>query len=715
MNQQRYHLSGLTCPVCAGKIEKKIAALQGVSSASFDLAHEMLTVESEAAAPIFSIPELQSLVDAIESGVTVKLPEPVRKAKTESEPAVKPAFLRTEQGSLIARIITAFALFAAGILLHQRAADASTALFIAAYLICGVDVILETVRSIRAGDWFNEAFLMALATVGALILGDFSEAAAVMIFYQTGEYLQSLAVARSRRSISDLMNIRPESANRLIPGSASRETEIVEPEVLEPGDEILIRPGERVPTDGVILSGSSSLDTAALTGESAPRDVTVDDPVQAGTINLNGVLTVRVTGRFAESAVMRILNLVENATTKKTKTERFITRFAKLYTPIVILAALLLAVLPPLLTGDPWTIWVRRSFVFLVTSCPCALVISIPLSYFAGIGKASANGILFKGTTYLESLKNADTIAFDKTGTLTQGIFTLAEILPAESVSAEDLLTWAAHAEADSTHPIAKSILSAYGKDIDRSRLADLREIAGQGRCLIFDGKTIHVGNERMMRNLGLSVEAPKNVGTLVFVAVENENKPRFAGTLVIGDNLKPDSAKALAELRDLGVRRTVLVTGDNLGTASAVASQLGIQNVEANLLPDQKVAVVESLIEKKDNRTASVVFVGDGINDAPVLARADIGIAMGGAGSEAAIEAADIVILKDEPSKIAEAIRIARRTDAIVRQNVIFALSGKAVFLILGATGLTGMWQAVFADVGIMLLAVLNAMRVLR
>lgn len=715
MNQQRYLLSGLTCPVCAGKIEKKVAALQGVSSASFNLAQETLTIESDSIVPLFAISELQSLVDAIESGVTVKIPEPIRKTNAQSEPSAKPAFLATEPGRLAARIVAAFALFAAGLLLHHRAANPSAALLIAAYLLSGADVIVETVRSIRAGDWFNESFLMALATVGALVLGDFGEAAAVMIFYQTGEALQKIAVDRSRRSISELMDIRPESANRLIPGNALRETETVEPEALEPGDEILIRPGERVPTDGVILSGSSSLDTAALTGESAPRDVTVDDSVQAGTINLNGVLTVRVTGRFAESAVMRILNLVENATTKKTKTERFITRFAKLYTPIVILAALLLAVLPPLFTGAHWTVWLRRAFVFLVTSCPCALVISIPLSYFAGIGKASANGILFKGTTYLETLKNADTIAFDKTGTLTQGIFTLAEILPAPTLSAEDLLTWAAHAEADSTHPIAKSILSAYGKEIDRSRLAEVREIAGQGRRAIFDGKTIHVGNERMMRELGLRVGAPENIGTLVFVAIENENGAIFAGTLVIGDNLKPDSLQALAELRNLGVRRTVLVTGDNPKTAHAIAAEIGITDVEANLLPDQKVAVVESLIEKKNRDSAAVVFVGDGINDAPVLARADIGIAMGGAGSEAAIEAADIVILKDEPSKIAEAIRIARRTDAIVRQNVIFALGGKAVFLLLGATGLTGMWQAVFADVGIMLLAVLNAMRVLR
>lgn len=701
---QQYILSGLACPVCAGKIEEKVRTLPMVSSAEIDLMNESLTVEYAPDQDVLTVSDLQALVDAIESGVDVRSPDSVRKAETIPQSA-KPRLDAAQRRALI-RIGVSFLIFIVGFILDDRNAWASSALFIAAYLTAGSDVVLETVSSIRKGDWFNEAFLMTLATVGAFVLGDFAEAAAVMIFFQTGEFLQALAVSRSRRSIADLMDIRPESANRVI----GDEIVSVAPEALEIDDEILIRPGERVPIDGLILSGSSALDTAALTGESLPRDVEPGDSVAAGTINLNGTLRVRVTGRFAESAVMRILNLVENATAKKTKTERFITRFAKVYTPTVIAAAALLAILPPLLTGAEWAVWIRRSFVFLVTSCPCALVISIPLSYFAGVGKASASGILFKGTTHLETLRTVDTVAFDKTGTLTEGEFSVAEIIPSGEMTEERLIEFAAYAESDSTHPIARSILTAYGKEIERMRLSDVREIAGQGTCVVVDGKTVLAGNERLMRASEIAIPEIDAIGTFVFVAVDGV----FAGTLVIRDRLKSDSRRAVADLGAIGVRRTVLVTGDNRRTAHAFAGELGIRDVYAELLPDRKVEVVEELISEKETEGA-VVFAGDGINDAPVLARADLGIAMGGAGSEAAIEAADVVILKDEPSKIAEAIRIARRTDRIVRQNVAFSLCGKLVFLVLGALGLTGMWQAVFADVGIMLLAVLNAMRVLR
>lgn len=701
---QQYILSGLACPVCAGKIEEKVRTLPTVSSAEIDLMNESLTVEYAPDQDILTVSDLQSLVDAIESGVDVRFPGAVRKA--DAEPLTAKPRLDAPQRRALLQIGFSFLIFIAGFILAARSAWTSSALFIAAYLIAGFDVILETAGSIRKGDWFNEAFLMTLATVGAFVLGDLAEAAAVMIFFQTGEFLQGLAVSRSRRSISDLMDIRPESANRVV----GEEIISVAPEALEIGDEILIRPGERVPIDGAVLSGSSALDTAALTGESLPRDVGTGDLIQAGTINLNGTLRVRVAGRFAESAVMRILNLVENATAKKTKTERFITRFAKIYTPSVIAAAALLAILPPLLTGADWTVWLRRSFVFLVTSCPCALVISIPLSYFAGVGKASASGILFKGTTHLETLRTVDTVAFDKTGTLTEGEFSVAEIIPGGEMTEERLLEMAAYAEADSTHPIAKSILSAYGKEIARARLSGVREIAGQGTRVDVDGKTVLVGNERLMNANGIAIPAADAIGTIVYVAVAGV----FAGTIVIRDRLKSDSRRAVADLDAAGVRRTVLVTGDNRKTAQAFAEALGIRDVYAELLPDRKVEIVEKLIAEKTVNGA-VVFAGDGINDAPVLARADLGIAMGGAGSEAAIEAADVVILKDEPSKIAEAIRIARRTDRIVRQNVAFSLGGKLVFLVLGALGMTGMWQAVFADVGIMLLAVLNAMRILR
>ncbi len=701
---QQYILSGLACPVCAGKIEEKVRTLPTVSSAEIDLMNESLTVEYAPDQDILTVSDMQLLVDAIESGVNVRFPGAVREA--DAEPLTAKPRLDAVQRRALLRIGISFLIFIAGFILAARSAWTSSALFIAAYLIAGFDVILETAGSIRKGDWFNEAFLMTLATVGAFVLGDLAEAAAVMIFFQTGEFLQGLAVSRSRRSISDLMDIRPESANRIV----GEEIISVAPEALEIGDEILIRPGERVPIDGVVLSGSSALDTAALTGESLPRDVGAGDLIQAGTINLNGLLRVRVAGRFAESSVMRILNLVENATAKKTKTERFITRFAKIYTPSVIAAAALLAILPPLLAGADWSVWLRRSFVFLVTSCPCALVISIPLSYFAGVGKASASGILFKGTTHLETLRTVDTVAFDKTGTLTEGEFSVAEIIPGGEMTEERLLEMAAYAEADSTHPIAKSILGAYGKEIVRSRLSGVREIAGQGTRVDVDGKTILVGNERLMNANGIAIPVADTIGTIVYVAVAGI----FAGTLVIRDRLKSDSRRAVADLDAAGVRRTVLVTGDNRRTARAFAEELGIRDVYAELLPDRKVEIVEKLITEKTVNGA-VVFAGDGINDAPVLARADLGIAMGGAGSEAAIEAADVVILKDEPSKIAEAIRIARRTDRIVRQNVAFSLGGKLVFLVLGALGMTGMWQAVFADVGIMLLAVLNAMRVLR
>ena len=568
------------------------------------------------------------------------------------------------------------------------------------WLVIGWDVLWDAVRGIAHGQVFDEKFLMAIATIGAFAIGEYPEAAAVMLFYQIGEWFQSVAVGRSRKSIAALMDIRPEYAVVLRDG----EEQEVDPEEVAIGETIVLRPGERVPLDGSVLEGSGSLNTAALTGESLPVDVGPGDRVISGSINLTGLLRVKVDSAYEDSTVSRILELVENSAEKKAKVESFITRFARWYTPCVVISALLLALVPPLFVGN-WGEWIHRALIFLVVSCPCALVVSVPLSFFGGIGGASRAGILIKGANDLETLASVDTVAFDKTGTLTQGSFQVDAVHPRE-MEADELLDIAAAAESHSTHPVAESIVKAHGGHIDPARLGEIRELAGLGLQAQVDGETFYVGNGKLMDQVGADWHQCHLPGTVVHIARGKE----YLGHIVINDALKPDAASAMEALRKLGVRRTVLLSGDRQRVAEAVAKELGLDEVRAELLPEQKVEEVEKLLQGG----AKLAFVGDGINDAPVLARADVGIAMGALGSDAAIESADVVLMDDKPSRIALAVKIARKTMGIVRQNIAFALGVKFIILILGALGIADLWLAVFGDVGVLILAILNAMRCL-
>ena len=572
--------------------------------------------------------------------------------------------------------------------------------FAVPWLVIGWDVLWDAVRGIAHGQVFDEKFLMAVATIGAFAIGEYPEAAAVMLFYQIGELFQSVAVGRSRKSIAALMDIRPEYAVVLRDG----EEQEVDPEEVAIGETIVLRPGERVPLDGSVLEGSGSLNTAALTGESLPVDVGPGDRVISGSINLTGLLRVRVESAYEDSTVSRILELVENSAEKKAKVESFITRFARWYTPCVVIGALLLGLVPPLFVGN-WGEWIHRALIFLVVSCPCALVVSVPLSFFGGIGGASRSGILIKGANDLEALASVDTVAFDKTGTLTQGSFQVDAVHPRE-MEADELLDIAAAAESHSTHPVAESIVKAHGGHIDPARLGEIRELAGLGLQAEVDGETFFVGNGKLMDQVGADWHECHLAGTVVHIARGKE----YLGHIVINDALKPDAASAMEALRKLGVRRTVLLSGDRQRVAEAVAKDLGLDEVRAELLPEQKVEEVEKLLESG----AKLAFVGDGINDAPVLARADVGIAMGALGSDAAIESADVVLMDDKPSRIALAVKIARKTMGIVRQNIAFALGVKFIILILGALGIADLWLAVFGDVGVLILAILNAMRCL-
>ena len=577
-----------------------------------------------------------------------------------------------------------------------------------AYLIpygaIGWRVIWKALRNISRGQVFDENFLMCVASIGAMCAGDYKEAVAVMLFYQVGELFESCAVGKSRRSIAALMDIRPDVAHVERDGALAD----VDPEEVEIGERIVIQPGERVPLDGEVIEGASTLDTAALTGESVPREIHPGEDVISGCINLSGVLHVRVNKRFGESTVARILELVENASSNKAKSENFITKFARWYTPAVCLSALLLAVVPSLITGD-WGEWVSRALIFLVVSCPCALVISVPLSFFGGIGGASANGILIKGGNFVETLAQVDTVVFDKTGTLTQGNFEVTAIHP-EKVPEQELLEIAALAENYSTHPISASLKRAFGLPLDESRISDVEELSGKGVIATVDGKNVAVGNGRLMQYVGVDWHECENSGTIVHVAADGA----YMGHIVISDMLKPQSKAAIHALKDCGVKQSVMLTGDRKDVAEAVARELGVDGVYSELLPADKVAQVEKLLAKQQ-KGEKLAFVGDGINDAPVLSRADVGIAMGALGSDAAIEAADVVLMDDNPQKIATAIRISKRTLTIVHQNIAFALGVKFIVLILSALGLGNMWIAVFADVGVSVLAILNAMRALR
>lgn len=590
-------------------------------------------------------------------------------------------------------------------------------LYMIAYLIIGYDILLKAGKGILNGQVFDENFLMAIATVGAIALalyeksGDYNEAIAVMLFYQIGELFQSCAVGKSRKSIAALMDIRPDYANVLVDGKLTK----VEPDDVEIGTEIIVNPGERVPIDGVIVEGNTTLNTSALTGESVPREALLGDEVISGCINMTGTITVKTSKEFGDSTVAKILDLVENSSMKKSRSENFITRFAKYYTPAVCYGALALAVLPPVVNmlfgnGAQWQVWIIRALTFLVISCPCALVISIPLSFFGGIGCASANGILVKGSNYLEALADTKYIVFDKTGTLTKGVFEVSGQFAADGFTKEELLYYAAYAESGSSHPISLSLKNAFGRELNLENVRDITEIAGHGVSTVVNGKTVFAGNARLMEKEHIKITEQHDGGTVVYVAVDGV----YAGCITISDVVKPASKNAIAKLKENGIKQTIMLTGDAKRTADKVAAEIGVDVVKSELLPADKVTEVENLLEMKGKKE-NLAFVGDGINDAPVLSRADIGIAMGALGSDAAIEAADIVLMDDNPEKISLAMKISVKTLGIVRQNIVLALVVKAVCLILGAFGIANMWIAIFADVGVMVLAVLNATRALR
>lgn len=703
MNKE-YLLRGLDCANCASKIENGLKSSDFIKSVTVSFMTTTLKLQT---------------VDGYKGNIN----EAVEKVVHKYEPDIVVVDKSSEadhddhghthgEGDgkrQLLMLIVGAVIFATSILLERYTSLNGylvSAAFVLGYLVLGGGVVLKALRNIAKGQIFDENFLMSVATIGAFLIGDFAEAVAVMLFYQVGEYFQDSAVRRSKKSIADLMDIRPDFAHLKVNGALQK----VSPEQVQIGDVIVVKPGEKIPLDGVIIEGESMLDTMALTGESVPRKASVSDDVLSGCINQTGVLTIEVTKSFGESTVAKIIDLVENASSKKAPTENFITTFSRYYTPIVVGLATLLAVIPPLLMNGSWAEWIQRGLIFLVISCPCALVISIPLGFFGGIGGASKRGVLVKGSNYLEALNNLDTVVFDKTGTLTKGVFKVTDLQPANGHDSAVLLETAAYAEVFSNHPIAQSIVKAYGKEIDKTHVVEYQEISGHGISVNVEGKKVLAGNAKLMNAEEVEFHETDRVGTKIYVAKDG----LFVGSIVISDEIKEDSKAAIAELKARGVRKAVMLTGDNAEIAHAIAAELHLDEVHAGLLPDQKVEQVERLSAERQGK-GKLAFVGDGINDAPVLARADVGIAMGGLGSDAAIEAADVVLMTDEPSKLSAAIDIAKFTRRIVWQNIAFALAVKGVFLALGAFGIASMWEAVFADVGVSVLAILNAMRVLK
>lgn len=604
------------------------------------------------------------------------------------------------------RIIIAFILFVFSLVIKFDNEWINNVIYIVSYLLVGFKIVKKAIRNIARGKIFDENFLVAIATIGAFGIGEFPEAVAVMLFYQIGELFQDYAVDKSKKSIASLMDIRPDYANV----NRNSKIEKVNPGEVKIGEIILVKPGEKIPLDGIVIEGNSMIDTSALTGESVPRKASIGDNVLSGCINKNGLLTIKVTKEFGESTVSKILDLVENASSKKSKSEKFISKFAKYYTPIVVIVALLLAVIPPLILKNATFVeWIYRALAFLMVSCPCALVISIPLGFFGGIGGASKIGVLIKGSNYLEMLSNTETVVFDKTGTLTQGVFEVQKI-KSIGISEEELIKIVAHAESFSNHPVAESVKKAYGKELNKKLISKTEEISGHGIMAIVEDKEVLVGNDKLMKQKNINYEECQEIGTTLYIAINNV----FAGYIVISDKIKEDSKLAIEEIKKLNIKNTVMLTGDRKEVGEAVAKKLNLDEVYTELLPDGKVKKVEELLKLKSEK-GKIAFVGDGINDAPVLALSDIGIAMGGLGSDAAIEAADIVIMTDEISKISKAIKISRKTMKIVKENIIFAIAVKVIVLILSAVGIATMWEAVFADVGVSILAIINALRILR
>ena len=605
----------------------------------------------------------------------------------------------------VIKVVIALILFLISLIIPFENAWINIGIYIISYLIVGLDVLIEAIKNIFKGEVFDENFLMTIATIGAFAIGEYPEAVAVMLFYQVGEMFQSYAVDKSRKSIASLMDIRPDFANIKKNGCIEK----VSPDKINIGDIIIVKPGEKVPLDGTIVDGNSMLDTSALTGESVPREVSIGDEVLSGSINQNGLIEIKVTKNFGESTVSKILDLVENASSKKSKSENFISKFAKYYTPIVVVIAVLLAIIPPIIFKETEFIqWLYRALTFLVVSCPCALVISIPLGFFGGIGGASKLGVLVKGSNYLEALSKTEIVVFDKTGTLTEGVFEVQKVNSVD-ITKEDLIKYAAYAESFSNHPIANSLKKAYGKDIDNKKISETHELSGLGVNAVVDGNAVFVGNEKLMQEKNIEYIKCNEIGTILYVAINNQ----FKGTIIISDKIKADAKKAIEKLKKNNVKKIVMLTGDKKAVGESVAKELGLDEVYTELLPNNKVEKVEELMKSKSKK-GKLAFVGDGINDAPVLAISDIGIAMGGLGSDAAIEAADVVLMTDEPSKVVDAIKISKKTLKIVKQNIIFAIAVKILVLILSAIGLSNMWQAVFADVGVSVLAILNALRVL-
>ena len=696
-------LNGLTCAHCASVIDEKVKHIDGVKNSNLNFTNKKLSVEIDCDNEEKIIKNIIDIINDTEPGLDIQI-EGQREIK---EDKTQKSIKNNEKLNLL-KIIAGVIVFIFAFYeeIAGRENKYSLLIFLVAYLLVGSDVLYKALRNITKGRIFDENFLMSVATIGAIAIGEPSEAVGVMLFYKIGEYLQELAVGKSRKSISELMQIRPDMANLKLGNTIK----VVNPEDVNIGDYIIVKPGEKVPLDGVVIEGSSMMDTSALTGESVLRTVKKGDNLLSGFINKNALLTVQVTKDFSESTASKLLDMVENASSKKSKTENFISVFSRYYTPIVVGLALLIAILPPIfMQGATFSEWIHRGLIFLVVSCPCALVLSIPLSYFSGIGVASKQGVLIKGSNYLEALRYVDTVVFDKTGTLTEGVFDVVKVKPI-NISEDELIKFASIAEVNSNHPIAKSILNYYNKEIDLNKMEEYEEIVAHGIRVKYENNTILAGNEKLMASNNIKIEKSTDVGTVVYIAINNE----FKGYIVIADKIKTDSEEAIRLIKEQGIKETVMLTGDNKEVANSVAKKLKLDKVFSNLLPNEKVEKIEELYKNKIAKE-KIAFVGDGINDAPVLARVDVGIAMGGLGSDAAIEAADVVIMTDEPSKIAQGIKISKKTYKIVWQNIIFALGIKIIVMVLGATGIASMWDAVFADVGVALIAVLNAMRIMK